>query len=428
MNRPLFLTVIAIACTAAARLGWKLAQPAQAAAPRAISEPARVANVPRPSTVDYGAAADPAFDARAGRALDDILAMIDRLRLDPAAQTAPDDGVSGELFALLFSLQPDEIPGVLGHLGALPPPSPDKLLGTVLARWAQFDGAAAMEWAQQLTPARLDGVRGGILSGWAHHDPEAAWAWYQSTWDATPEPRYRLEQNFPGLIHAWALQDAPAALAACLAEGKHSTFNAWVGFGSLAAVPERRDEVMSLIAGITDEKTRTAASRGALQAWSASAPMAAAAWIDTHLPGADGNLLWCVAERYGRADPRRNADWLIQRMPPEKRDEAYGMCLYQWAETAPDDAAAWLENAGITDISAQAIASRYARSDVDRAITWAARVSQPKRAEAVANTLAEAITAGKNPDVAKYTTTAGVGAEELAKMVEKATNDARGRL
>ena len=99
---------------------------------------------------------------------------------------------------------------------------------------------------------------------------------------------------------------------------------------------------MSLIAGIADEKTRAAASGGALQAWAASAPVDAAAWVDANMPGADGKLLWCVAERYGRASPRANADWLLKRMPPEKRDEAYGMCLYQWAESAPDGASSFV--------------------------------------------------------------------------------------
>ena len=44
-----------------------------------------------------------------------------------------------------------------------------------------------------------------------------------------------------------------------------------------------------------------------------------------------------------------------------------------------------------------------------------------KRAEAVANTLAQAQSAGKIPDVSKYTAAAGISAEELGKLVEKAT-------
>ena len=60
-------------------------------------------------------------------------------------------------------------------------------------------------------------------------------------------------------------------------------------------------------------------------------------------------------------------------------------------------------------------------------MAWAARVSPAKRAEAVANTLAQAIVAGKKPDVAKYTTTAGVSAEELAKLVKAAGDSARSR-
>ena len=256
MNRPFFLTSGILAGAAAAWLGWKTAQPAVVMETLpVVAKPAVPAAQlgPRP---DYRIAADAAFDPRKDLPLKDILAGIDRLRLDPASQTAPDDGISGELLALLYSLQPDEIPGVLQHLLSLPPPFPDKLLRGVLGRWAQFDGAAAMKWALQLTPSRHESMRGDILSGWARSNPAAAWAWYQAAWDNAPEPRYRLEQNFPGLIHAWAMHDAPAALAACLAGGKHGTFNAWIGFGSLAALPEKRDEVMRLIAGIADKSGR----------------------------------------------------------------------------------------------------------------------------------------------------------------------------
>lgn len=419
MNRPLFIAIGTLGCAVAAWLGWRTGRPVPAEAAPAVSQspaPAPVAV----SSANYAPATAADFDARAGRTVTDILAIIDRLRLSPLAQATVDDSISGELFALLQSLTAEEIPGVLAHLAALPPPQPDKVLAAVLGRWARFDGAAAMQWAQALTPVRQDVMRGDILSGWAHSDPAAAWAWYKAAWEAAPEPRYRLEQDFPALIHAWAMRDAPAALAACLVEGKHGTFDPWAGFGSLAALPEKRTQVMQLIAGIADEKVRASASRSALMVWAASAPMEAAAWVDANMPNADSNLLWSVAERFGRANPRANADWLLKRTPPEKRDEAYRLCLYQWAEAKPDEAAAWLETAGVTDESAQIIAGRYARTDVDLAVAWAARASAEKRAEAVANTLAQARTAGQKPDLSKYAAAAGISAEELGRKVDEA--------
>lgn len=417
MNRPIFIAAGLVACAAAAFFGWKMAAPIQKGFPRPVSQKTAP---PLVTAMDYTAAAGANFGARNDRPISDILAAIDRLRLDPFGQASPDDSISGELFALLYSLQPDEIPGVLAHLTALPPPSPDKLLAAVLGCWAQTDGTAAMKWAQRLTPSRQDTVRGDILSGWAQSNPRAAWDWYKAAWEAAPGPRYRLEQDFVLLIHAWALRDAKGALDVCLAEGKHGTFDAWAGFGSLAGIPERRDEVMKLIGGITDEKARAAATRSALLVWAASAPVDAAAWLDANMPDADGNLLWSVAERYGRANPRANADWLLKRTPPDKRDEAYRLCLYQWAEVAPDEAAAWLETAGPTDMSVEAIAGRFARTDVDRAVSWAQRISPAKRTEAIANTLARARTAGKTPDISKYAAAAGVSAGELGKLVDKA--------
>lgn len=419
MNRSVFLTTAVIAGAAAAWVGWKAGQPSGNEPPGVAVNPSSVAPVPA-AKVNYSTAAGASFDARKGRTVEEVITLLDRLRLDAFSQTTVDDSISGELFALLYSLTPDEIPGVLSHLTALPPPQPDKPLAAVLGRWAYFDGAAAMKWAQQLSPSRQDIVRGDILSGWAHSDPVAAWTWYKAAFDAAPEPRYRLEQDFPLLIHAWAMKDAKAAMEACLTEGKHGTFDGWAGLASLTAIPEKRDEVMKLIAAIPDEKVRASASRSALGQWSASAPAEAAAWIDANLPNADSNVLWSVAERYGRANPRANADWLLQRTPPEKRDEIYSLCLYQWAENNIDEAAAWLEKAGPTDMSLQIIAGRYTHSDMDRAVSWAQRVSEAKRAEAVANTLAQARTHGQKPDVSKYAAAAGVSAEELTKMVDKA--------
>lgn len=421
MNRTVFLTTAVISGALAVWAGWRIGRPVM----KEVPEETTVSSVPPatvPATGNYTVIAGTGFDVRKGRRLPEVLAVLDRLRLDAFSQTTVDDSISGEVFGLLYSLTAEEIPEVLAYLEALPPPQPDKLLAAVLGRWAHLDGAAAIKWAQRLTPSRQDTVRGHILSGWGHSDPKAAWAWYKAAWDAAPEPRYRLEQDFPLLIHAWAMRDPKAAMEACLAEGKHGTFDPWAGFASLAGIPGKRDEVMRLIASIPDEKSRASASRSALMQWASTAPAEAAAWVDANIPNADSNLLWSVAERYGRANPRANAEWLLKRTPPEKRDEIYSLCLYQWAEKSPEEAAAWLETAGPTDLSLQIIAGRYAQSDVDQAVKWAQRVSAGKRAEAVANTLAQARTHGQKPEVAKYAAAAGVSEEELTKMVDKATS------
>ncbi|MFN0128814.1 MAG: hypothetical protein ACKV19_19255 [Verrucomicrobiales bacterium] len=343
-------------------------------------------------------------------------------------QATVDTAISGELFALVESLEPSEIPLVLDHLMAAPTPTPDRLLAAVLGRWARHDGTAAMAWMQRLSPARQDTMRGPVLSGWARQDPEAAWKWYRDAWASAPDPRYRFEQDFSRLIHAWALQDAPAAFSACLSAGKHGTFDKWAGLTGLVSLPAHRDKVMSLISGIEETGQRKAAIGSALRQWAASAPAEAAAWIDAHESEADSNLLWAVAERFGRANPRANADWLLQRTPPDQRDEAYRLCLYQWAEVAPDEAAAWLLNAGPTDMSSEALATRFARVDLDKAMDWARRVSPARRADTVANALACALLDGKQPDIARYAPDAGLSPEELSKKVEAARQQIGSRL
>ena len=349
MTQSRLLPLLVVAGLLAGGLGWFLGRPAPATVtvPAPSSAPAPAADFPA-----YQAAAAADFNPRKNLSTSDILSLIEAARLDPVAQATVDTETSDALFSVLESLTAEEIPGMLDHLASLPPPTPDRLLAVVLGRWARDDGAAAMAWALRLNRARQDTVRGAILAGWAQSDPEAAWKWYQEAWQAAPPPRHRLEQDFPKLIHAWARHDAPRALDAILAADPHGTFDKWTGLTSLVALPERREEIMSLISGVTDEKARQAGIRSALGQWSATAPAEAAAWLDARLPDADASTVWYVAERFGRANPRANADWLLQRTPPEQRDDAYRMCLYQWAEAAPDEAAAWLETAGPTDMSA----------------------------------------------------------------------------
>jgi hypothetical protein len=176
---------------------------------------------------------------------------------------------------------------------------------------------------------------------------------------------------------------------------------------------------MTLITAIPEEPQRLAAIRSALCHWSATAPAEAAAWLDAQMPDADTNLLWAVAERFGLVNPRANADWLIQRSPPTQRELAHGLALIKWSEEAPDEASAWVESTGLTDRACQILAGRFAPSDLEKAMTWARRVSPEKRADVFAENLATAIDAGQTPDVPSYAAEAGITPEELSRKVEQ---------
>lgn len=423
MKPALLITGFVALAAGAVWLGWSAGSESvrkTAAAPKRI--PASTAPAPATVSGDYQAPAAESWHPRKGRSLTEILAMVEKLRFSPALET------QGELLALLGELEQDEIMSVLEALRKLPPPVPSSLMEAVLARWASFDAPAAMAWTQQLTAKQRDDVRGGILAAWARHDPKAAYQWYLKAWADAPEPRYRMEQDFSPLIHAWARQDMKAALQACLAEEKHGTYDPWAGLCSLAALPETREALISMITtDITDEKKRQAALRSSLLIWSRKDPVSAAAWLDSYAPAKnDNNLVWSIAEYYGRIDPQANTEWLWNRTPPEKRDEILNYGLSQWSRSEPEAAGDWLERAGVSDSGAQIMASAWARRDLDRAVSWARRVSAPQRADAVAAAIAGAGTRSgessdgkKVPDISKYAEAAGVPVEDLTKRVEK---------
>lgn len=415
-----FILIIA-GCALSAWSGWQLSRRATAADSTAPGDAGTtVAGTGKPAnghafhSAAYAALTESAPDFRRDRTAAEILAQAAAERSRPALQNC------GELIALLWQLRPDEIPDALDALRKLPPPVPAELYAAVLGRMAETDAPGAMREADKLPAPMRDEARIAVISSWAKHDPRSAWKWYLEAWAAAPEPRYQMERCFLPLIHAWAVQDPKAALEASLAEEEHGTLNPWAGFGSVCALPERRDEVLTLLSGITDEKKRHAALGSALGVWSSSQPAAAAAWLDDHPDAADDNLTWSVAERYGYADHAAATEWLWNRGPTEKREEsANNMGLIQWAHADPAAAGEWLKARPHGDTSRATMASAWAVTDLDRALEWAAEMSPEKRPEAVAQVYASAQSHGKKPDLARCAATAGIPPEELEKIAEK---------
>ncbi len=414
--RTIPLIAIGGGCILAAWLGWHFgAAPREESSGGKSTAPAVAAtSMPVPQRTRYAALAATAPDIRREKTLADILALVELWRNQPDIESR------GELLALLRRLERSELPEALAALSKVPPPAGNELLGALLGRMAEFDGPGAMAAAEKLSGPQRDEMRPAVMAGWAKRDPRAAWQWYLQAWAAAPEPRYQLERCFLPLIHAWAMQDAKGALDACLSEENHGTLDPWAGFASLAALPERREGIFQLLGGISDVKMREKALGSALRQWSASDPKAAAAWLDESPDKQNHNLTWAVAERFGRENYRAATDWLWNRTPPEKRgQEVIGMGLTQWAYADPAAAGEWLKSHPMGDAGAQTIASAWATVDMDRALEWAAEISEAKRAEALAAIVADAKSRGKAPDMARCAAVAGVPEEEFAKMMAR---------
>lgn len=416
--RTIPLLAIGGGCLVAAWLGWHFgaARPAESTAVKSTapvsSAPAPAKSVPQ--RTHYAALAEKAPDLRGDRSFADILALAE------AWKNQPDIESRGELLALIRRLDQSELPQALAALRKFPPPAGTELLGAALARMAEFDGPGAMATAEKLSGPQRDEVRPAIIAAWAKRDPKAAWQWYLLAWAAAPEPRYQMERCFLPLIHSWAMQDPKGAMEACLSEENHGTLDPWAGFASLAALPERREEIFHLLGGIADAAKREKALGSALRQWSASDARAAAAWLDAAPDKSNHNLVWAVAERFGREDYRAATDWLWSRTPAEKREQdVVGMGLTQWAYADPAAAGEWLKSHPLGDAGTQTMASAWATVDMDRSLEWAARISEEKRGEALAAIAADAKSRGKAPDMARCAAVAGVSEEEFAKLMAK---------
>ena len=214
-------------------------------------------------------------------------------------------------------------------------------VGLLLYAWAEKDGAAALEYLDELNLGREGySLYGSALSAWGANDPGAATAWAM----AKHEGKEGNDNWYMVGVIGGVVQSDPVH-AAELAQG--------IGFGrargqALETVVEEmtrqggdvaRNWVESL--GNEDERFRAGAAR-------------------------------MVAGELAREDPQAAADWVMGLEMADK-EQAVATVASEWVRRAPDEAAAWV--AGIEDpqLRSQGIESvveSWTSRDVNAVGTW----------------------------------------------------------
>ena len=254
-------------------------------------------------------------------------------------------------------------------------PEAKVVLHLLLTRWAQQDPEAALASLNSLDPKKQGGDAPSILSSLAARDPQRVAAWLA-------DPKNTLV-DFPimGAILAgtlgkeWVRQDPAAALAWARSLPESQRGGAYVGvlgtlastdpaaaarFASQLEADAARLHVLGDISKSWAKKSpsealawaisldgteRQTAMRQALGSWSDTAPAEAARFLED-LPSAvlDGPLLKSVAEPWVAKAPAAAATWLAARPDSTAKNEAMSSVMWNWTKQNPNDASTWLTN------------------------------------------------------------------------------------
>lgn len=435
MRAPIYVVLVLLGCFAAAAIGWSFgtgskSEPSQAKSVH--SEPQRTndANGAEKATLkgDYRSVAEGQVTLRAGRDLKAIFRSL-------GGQRTTKLGADLAALAVVGELEEDEVVDLLPDLLA-EEPLPENLIAAALARWAQFEPEAALEWAEEkLDRPAFDLAGNEIVAAWATHAPRAAIAWLDDRRAvASGQAQHILDSNLHTILMVWSQHDPAAALEAVL-DPEHSAQGKWYGLGQVASMDEHRDRMFGLVLGIEDEQLREKGLGAMIGGWAGDDPAGAADWLDDN-GYEDSKTQWAVSQRYQRADPAANADWLLVRSTPETLERSLNTAIAYWARSDPEAAGKWVEESDVlTDGLANQVATGWINRDPDRAIGWAMRLQEEgARHLSIGNVLFQlehgpraAAGARREVDLENFTAATGMDVDELAKLSEAAGKQSRGR-
>ena len=434
MGRPIPMAVLALGCLGAAAIGWSIGKSPSPVEHEIAEPPPAVSSLPqkRPGEIvgDYRTVASDTVSLRGDRTADDIT------RLLQGARRTTKLGADPVALAILSELSAAEIAGVLPELMAIDP-RPEALIAAAVGRWAETDPEEAIQWAKsELDRPGFAAARSAIVAAWAKDDPEAAIAWLRDQLANAPRKgRYQIESDFNTLVNIWARADPAAALRAVIDQELPGTYSKWWGFSQLVKHDDRRDEVFELVLAIEDEAVRQKGLENLVGAWSDDNPRAAAAWLDTN-GYTDRKTQWSVSQRFARADPEANADWLLARSTDDTRESSISTAIAYWVRSDPGAAEAWIEkNELVNDRSISQLATGWATRDTERAIRWALRLEDEARRPAmVGDVLQQRRNRDYNRgipydqfDFTPFTKASGIDAAELKVLTDAAQQRANRR-
>ncbi|MFN0128813.1 MAG: RNA polymerase sigma factor [Verrucomicrobiales bacterium] len=391
---PLLLTLLSGALGFAAARSFN-ADPVSQESGSAPLQSARPDAAPKP----------PPLATALGPRRESLRALLEAAQRDLATATH-DPAAAARAAARIAAIAPEDVRAALALADELVAAAGDSstLAALVFQRWAEFDPEAACDAAL----ARGSGGFLGMpaladpLKVWAARDPRAAFDWYRRAASVdeikareTKErdgQRWQPISSLRWIMGAWALRDAPAAVAAFKSLTQRDEIDgAITGFAELSGTASGRLLVLEAWREMNrDQRHAWSDLNSLLRRWSDHQPAELAGWLDrTDVDKSyHGSLAKPILAGWLREDSVTAIDWWFQA-PGGYPDRSHRMdtLMEAWSEVDLFAAAEWLAGQPLDESASRSMATlsaQIARSDPERAWQWALRVpNSPYRPDAL---------------------------------------------
>jgi hypothetical protein len=265
----------------------------------------------------------------------------------------------------------------------LDPDQREQLLARIVEIIPPSDLSRALELLNEATGPNAEELRQRILRRWADLQPAEAAAWAM----AMPDNQDR-GAALVQVATAWANTDpdATAAWTRSLPQGEATTTSAVLACAYEAA---RLNPIVALTAAgqLPPSAQRDDALAHSVSQWAEGDPNQAYMWAN-NIPDPDlrqrllATVLTSAAEQNGAIAAGLVA---TQLSPGDEQNRAAVAILQRWAQSSPEDAAAWVlqfPDAGLSAAGAENLGAIWADSDPVGATRWIGGLAEPSLREA----------------------------------------------
>ena len=269
----------------------------------------------------------------------------------------------------------------------------DLLLLMAARRWAQHDGATALERVIQIEklPLRASALD-AVFEAWGTQDAQAAFARAQSETDEN-----RRARAFSALLTGAAATNPGVAIT--LWEGTPELFRSSpAGGNALDHIVEaaggtgKREFMQTIVLGLPPGEERVHLTAAVARNWGQHDPEAAVAWLRSVTLTGDvrDGMIDGVFSAYVRMDPVRAAEWAVRQDDERRRSNYVAAAIAAWAPLDTAGAETWVNEqpeGGYLDGATYAMAAYYIeRRNLPQAFAWTRRLNRPEaRADLLGN-------------------------------------------
>lgn len=373
------LAALVAAAGAAPLVVWNWREkPAAAAVPSAAIVPP-----PPPAPEKPPEPPPPPVAATASQTLDEIIAAAAR-EFRGGAQNV---GAVSRGLTLLTTIPASDALKALDVIKNVPDQSARALLFKYyLSYWAEKEPWKALDYAMNKLPKehRL-ATSEGVLAAWAARDPDAVFGWHEKGRGMAPPPVR--DSLLAVLFKTLASKDLPKAFGYLgVVDNLNDRAQALRGILDTVQTTEDRERVLYAVSKNNDAELRTQTRRAVVENWARQDPGAAAAWVDKAEPAWERpQLRDSLGLTWLQSEPEKAAAWWIACEPGP---DTMVKIINVWSQKDVTGASKWLDTQPLgpqSDTARMTFARQVAPGEPDRALIWAATVSDETMRENTIN-------------------------------------------